>query len=79
MVRSGELLNDGEIVRHIQLVVQQPIATVVQAETRLEEVRKLTAAFMEQHGVSLQNKATIERLPELERVQFEKPLKELKR
>lgn len=89
--RLGKLLNeadvnevlidarDEEIIRHIQSVVKQPIATVVGAEERLQKVQQQTAAFMQQHGVSLQNKATIARLPEAERAQFEKQLKELKR
>ncbi len=70
---------DEEIIRHIQSIVKQPIATVLGAEERLQKVQQQTAAFMQQHGVSLQNKATIARLPEAERAQFEKQLKELKR
>ncbi|RUS50027.1 hypothetical protein QI30_19565, partial [Kurthia sp. 3B1D] len=70
---------DEEIIRHIQSVVKQPIVTVVGAEERLQKVQQQTAALMQQHGVSLQNKATIARLPEAERAQFEKQLKELKR
>lgn len=70
---------DEEVIRHIQSVVKQPIATVVGAEERLQKVQQQTAAFMQQHGVSLQNKMTVDRLPEAERAQFEKQLKELKR
>lgn len=67
-----------EVIRQIQSIVRQPIATVVGAEERLQKVQQQTAAFMQQHGVSLQNKATIERLPKAERVKFEKQLNELK-
>lgn len=68
-----------ELIRQLQSVVKQPIATVVEAEDRLQRGQQRTAAFMQKHGVSLQNKATIERLPEAERAQLEKQLKELKR
>lgn len=68
-----------EVFRHVESVVKQPIATVVQAEERLRHVQERTADFMQQHGVSLQNKATTQRLSDDDRVQFEKQLKELKR
>lgn len=77
-----EVLEDAraeEIIRHIEAIVKQPIATVVDAEERLQNVQQRTAVFMQQHGISLQNNMTIERLPEAERAQFEKQLKEVKR
>lgn len=74
-----EETRDEELIRHLQSVVKQPIATVVEAEARLQRAQQRTAAFMQKHGVSLQNKATIERLPEAERTQLETQLKELKR
>ncbi len=55
-----------EVIRHIQSVVKQLIATVGQAEERLQKVQQRTVAFMQKRGVSLQNKVTVERLPEAE-------------
>ncbi|MEK4701950.1 MobQ family relaxase [Solibacillus sp. FSL R7-0668] len=78
----NEVLMDAraeEVIRQIQSIVKQPIATVVGAEERLQKVQQQTATFMQQHGISLQNKATIAILPEAERAQFEMQLKELKR
>lgn len=74
-----EETRNEELIRHLQSVVKQPIATVVEAEDRLQRAQQRTAAFMQKHGVSLQNKATLERLLEAERAQLEKQLKELKR
>jgi len=41
-----------EVIRQIQSIVKQPIATVIGAEERLQKVQQQTAVFMQQYGVS---------------------------
>ncbi|ARK26386.1 hypothetical protein SporoP37_16535 (plasmid) [Sporosarcina sp. P37] len=70
---------EEEVVEQIQSILKQPITTVIEAQERLQAVQTRAAIFMQQQGVSLQQKASMDRLSPAEKENFENMLKEIKR
>ena len=70
---------EDEVVEQVQSILKQPISTVMEAEERLQAVQTRAATFMQQQGVSLQQKASMDLLSPTEKNNFEGMLKEIKR
>lgn len=70
---------EEEVVEQVQSILKQPITTVIEAQERLQAVQTRAATFMQQQGVSLQQKASMDRLSPAEKDNFESMLKEIKR
>lgn len=70
---------EEEVVEQVQSILKQPIMTVIEAQERLQAVQTRAATFMQQQGVSLQQKASMDRLSPAEKENFENMLKEIKR
>lgn len=70
---------EEEVVAQVQSILKQPITTVIEAQERLQAVQTRAATFMQQQGVSLQQKASMDRLSPAEKEHFENMLKEIKR
>lgn len=70
---------EDEVVEQVQSILKQPITTVLEAQERLQAVQKRAANFMQQQGVSLKQKASMDRLSPAEKNNFENMLKEIKR
>lgn len=70
---------EDEVVEQVQSILKQPITTVVEAQERLQAVQTRAANFMQQQRVSLQQKASMDRLSPADKDNFENMLKEIKR
>lgn len=70
---------EDEVVEQVQSILKQPITTVIDAQERLQAVQTRAAIFMQQQGVSLQQKASMDGLSPSEKENFEGMLKEIKR
>lgn len=70
---------EDEVVEQVQSILKQPITTVIDAQERLQAVQTRAATFMQQQGVSLQQKASMDVLSPAEKENFEGMLKEIKR
>lgn len=70
---------EDEVVEQVQSILKQPITTVIDAQERLQAVQTRAATFMQQQGVSLQQKASMDGLSPAEKENFESMLKEIKR
>ncbi|MHC8517477.1 hypothetical protein [Sporosarcina sp. ITBMC105] len=70
---------EDEVVEQVQSILKQPITTVIEAQERLQAVQTRAATFMQQQGVSLQQKASMDRLSPTKKNNFESMLKEIKR
>lgn len=70
---------EEEVVEQVQSILKQPITTVIEAQERLQAVQTRAATFMQQQGVSLQQKASMDCLSPVEKENFENMLKEIKR